>query len=80
MGNASWYDFAVAIQEEALSIGLLNRAIPIAPIPTSAYITLAARPTFSLLDCSKTRELLGDGHTHWCTNLRTMLNEEAYLG
>ncbi|RIV83522.1 dTDP-4-dehydrorhamnose reductase [Aurantiacibacter xanthus] len=76
-GVASWYDFAVAIQEEALALGLLEEAIPITPIPTSAYPTPAARPAFSLLDCSKTRELLGDGHTHWRSNLRTLLKEEA---
>ena len=76
-GVASWYDFAVAIQEESLALGLLDNAIPIAPVPTSAYSTPAARPAFSLLDCSKTRALLDDGHTHWRTNLRTMLQEEA---
>ncbi len=79
-GVASWYDFAVAIQEEALEIGLLPRAIPITPIPTSAYPTPAKRPAFSLLDCSKTRDLLDDGHTHWRVNLRKMLKEEAALG
>ena len=79
-GVASWYDFAVAIKEEAMSLGLLDQAIPITPIPTSAYSTPAARPAFSLLDCSKTRELLGDGHTHWRVNLRKMLEEEAALG
>ena len=30
-GVASWYDFAVAIQEEALALGLLSRAVPIRP-------------------------------------------------
>ena len=76
-GVASWYDFAVAIQEESLTLGLLHNAIPITPVPTRAYSTPAARPAFSLLDCSKTRALLDDGHTHWRTNLRTMLQEEA---
>ncbi len=60
--------------------GLLQRAIPITPIPTTAYPTPATRPAFSLLDCSKTREFLQDGYTHWRTNLRTMLKEEAALG
>ncbi|WP_340588371.1 dTDP-4-dehydrorhamnose reductase [Erythrobacter alti] len=78
-GVASWYDFAVAIQEEALALGLLKKTIPITPIPTNAYPTPAARPAFSLLDCSKTRELLGDGHTHWRVNLRRMLEEEKNL-
>jgi dTDP-4-dehydrorhamnose reductase len=79
-GVASWYDFAVAIQEEALAGGLLDRAIPIAPIATSAYPTPAARPAFSLLDSSATREALGDGYTHWRSNLRCMLIEEKALG
>ncbi len=79
-GVASWYDFAVAIQEEALALGLLHKAIPVRPIQTSAYPTPAKRPAFSLLDCSKTRDLLGDGYTHWRTNLRTMLKEEKALG
>lgn len=79
-GVASWYDFAVAIQEEALALGLLDRSIPVTPIPSSAYPTPAVRPAFSLLDCSATRNLLGDGHTHWRVNLRKMLKEEAALG
>ncbi|HME39016.1 MAG TPA: dTDP-4-dehydrorhamnose reductase, partial [Steroidobacteraceae bacterium] len=35
LGVASWYDFAVAIQDEALERGLLSRAIPVIPIPSS---------------------------------------------
>ena len=79
-GVASWYDFAVAIQEEALAIGLLTRAVPIIPITTADYPTPARRPAFSLLDCSATRAMLGDGHTHWRVNLRRMLLEEQALG
>lgn len=79
-GTASWYDFAVAIQEEALALGLLDAAIPITPITTADYPTPAARPAFSLLDSSKTRALLQDGHTHWRVNLRQMLREEKTLG
>ncbi|AWW73686.1 dTDP-4-dehydrorhamnose reductase [Erythrobacter sp. KY5] len=79
-GTASWYDFAVAIQEEALALGLLDAAIPITPITTADYPTPAARPAFSLLDSSKTRALLQDGHTHWRINLRQMLREEKTLG
>lgn len=78
-GVASWYDFAVAIQEEALALGLLKTPIPVNPIPTSAYPTPAARPAFSLLDCSKTRALLGDRPVHWRSNLRSMLKEEMAL-
>ncbi len=79
-GVASWYDFAVAIQEEARAMGLLTEMIPINPITTADYPTPAKRPAFSLLDSSKTRELLGDGYTHWRLNLWHMLREEKALG
>lgn len=79
-GVASWYDFAVAIQEEAQALGLLNRAVPIHPIATAAYPTPARRPSFSLLDCSATRTLLADEPVHWRANLRAMLKEEMTLG
>ncbi len=79
-GVASWYDFAVAVQEEALAIGLLTREVPVRPIATSEFPTPARRPAFSLLDSSSTRALLRDGHTHWRVNLRRMLEEEKTLG
>lgn len=74
-GVASWYDFAVAIQEEALARGLLTRPVPIVPIPTSAYPTPAARPNFSVLDSQATHTLLGCPAQHWRQNLRKMLVE-----
>jgi dTDP-4-dehydrorhamnose reductase len=75
LGVASWYDFAVAIQDEALSRGLLSRAVPVTPIPTSAYPTRARRPAFSVLDSASTRELIKIPARHWRHNLRTMLDE-----
>ena len=74
-GVASWYDFAVAIQEEALERGLLERAIPVYAIPTSAYPTPATRPSYSVLDKSDTARLLGEEPEHWRVNLRHMLDE-----
>ncbi len=62
---ASWYDFAVAIQDEALTRGLLSRAVPVIPIPSTAYPTRARRPAFSVLDtdprapCSRCRRGIG---------------------
>jgi dTDP-4-dehydrorhamnose reductase len=74
-GVASWYDFAVAIQEEALARGLLGQAVPIVPIATAAYPTPARRPAFSVLDSQATRALLGVPATHWRHHLRNMLDE-----
>jgi dTDP-4-dehydrorhamnose reductase len=76
LGVASWYDFAVAIQEEALARGLLKREAPIVPIATSDYPTRAHRPAFSVLDTSGTRALAPTvAAVHWRRNLRTMLDE-----
>ena len=77
-GVASWYDFAVAIQEEALARGLLDRAVPIVPITTEDYPTAARRPAFSLLDSSATLAELGFPAVHWRENLRRMLGELAF--
>jgi dTDP-4-dehydrorhamnose reductase len=75
LGVASWYDFAVAIQDEALVRGLLHHAVPISPIPSAAYPTRARRPAFSVLDTAATRDLIKVPARHWRHNLRTMLDE-----
>jgi dTDP-4-dehydrorhamnose reductase len=75
LGLASWYDFAVAIQEEAQIKGLLDRAIPIVPIRSAEYPTRAQRPAFSLLDTGSTRAMLDVPAHHWRLNLRSMLDE-----
>lgn len=72
-GVASWYDFAVAIQEEALALGLLHRAIPIKPLRTEEYPTPARRPAYSVLDKRATEELMGSAFAHWRARLREML-------
>ena len=74
-GAASWYDFAVAIQEEALTQGLLEKSIHIKPIPASAYPTPAKRPAFSVLNKTSSYEDLEMPQTHWRENLREMLKE-----
>jgi dTDP-4-dehydrorhamnose reductase len=75
LGLASWYDFAVAIQDEALARGLLSRAVPILPIRSSEYPTRAQRPAFSVLDNAATRSLLNTPARHWRHHLRMMLDE-----
>jgi dTDP-4-dehydrorhamnose reductase len=72
-GVASWYDFAVAIQEEALHAGVLDREIPVLPITTAEYPTRATRPSFSVLDKSVTWAALDRGAHHWRVNLRHVI-------
>ena len=74
-GVASWYDFAVAIQEEALARGLLPRAVPIRPLRTAEYPTDARRPGYSVLERSATLAGLGVPVRHWREQLRSMLRE-----
>lgn len=74
-GVASWYDFAVAIQEEALAIGLLVDAVPVVPIATRDFPTPAVRPPYSVLDKRGTYAALGGPAPHWRVQLRTMLKE-----
>jgi dTDP-4-dehydrorhamnose reductase len=75
LGVASWYDFAVAIQEEARSRNLLPRSISILPIPSAEYPTRALRPAFSVLNTESTRAATGLAGQHWRENLRRMLDE-----
>jgi dTDP-4-dehydrorhamnose reductase len=74
-GVASWYDFAVAIEEEARSAGLLSTPTSISPIGTAQYPTPASRPPFSMLDSSATLAAIGRLPVHWRVNLRAMLQE-----
>lgn len=72
-GAASWYDFAVAIQEEALARGLLAKAVPVIPIRTVDYPTPAHRPAYSVLDKTTTWAITGPAR-HWRDELRTCLD------
>lgn len=72
-GVASWYDFAVAIQEEAIAAGLLDRPTTIVPIDTVDYPTPAQRPKYSVLDKRSTFSALGGPSPHWRDNLRQMI-------
>lgn len=74
-GVASRYDFAIAIQEEALALGLIDRAARIVPIATVDYPRPAQRPAFCVLDKSATWALLGGPAPHWRSNLRACLRE-----
>ena len=74
-GKASWYDFALAIQEEAYGLGLLQKTIPIKPIKTEEYPTPARRPAYSVLDKTSTLEALDCKAPHWRESLIKMLIE-----
>jgi len=74
-GVASWYDFAVAIQELAIEQGLLTKSIPISAIPAASYPTPAKRPAFSVLNKAQAEEISGVKTVHWRAQLKAMLTE-----
>lgn len=72
-GVASWYDFAVAIAEEAAAAGLLPSTAEVEPITTEQYPTPARRPRYSVLERSLTS--LAGRPVHWRARLREVLEE-----
>jgi len=76
-GSISWYDFAVAIQEEGIDAGLLAHSIPIEPITTAEYSTLAARPAYSVLDRSSTEADFACTATPWREQLKLVIQDLA---
>jgi dTDP-4-dehydrorhamnose reductase len=74
-GAASWYDFAVAIAELGVSAGLLENPARINPITTADYPTPAKRPSYSLLDCTGTRQELQFSPLYWREALRQVMGD-----
>jgi dTDP-4-dehydrorhamnose reductase len=73
-GAASWYDFAAAIREASIAIGLLDsNAAKLKPITTADYPTPAPRPAYALLDKSSTYQALELTPIHWQVALREVL-------
>ena len=72
-GVASWYDFAVAIYEEATELELLEKPVNLIPITTKEYPTPATRPPYSVLDKSATYRDFDVQAVHWRCQLRSVL-------
>ena len=73
-GVASWYDFAVAIQDLAFDKGLLRKKIPINAIESSQYPTPAKRPHYSVLEILPSIKKLECESVHWRKQLSLMLD------
>ena len=73
-GSATWYDFAVSIRDIALDSGLIVSRPLVHPISTEDYPTPAVRPRFSVLDKTRTDQVLGGCAPHWRTSLERCLS------
>lgn len=76
-GVASWYDFAVAIEEEARQAGLLEEPVQVRPTASSAFRTVAKRPAWSVLDKSETWTQLESRPQHWRVVLRDVIRRNS---
>ena len=74
-GVVSWYDFAIAIFEEARALGFPLKVQRVIPITTADYPTPAVRPAYSVLSGKKITETLGDYPPYWRDSLRKMLKQ-----
>jgi dTDP-4-dehydrorhamnose reductase len=72
-GVASWYDFAVAVIEEAYAAGLLATMPEVVPVLSTAYDEVAPRPSNCVLDKEATEQCLGIRAPHWRAPLRAMI-------
>ncbi|NER39660.1 MAG: dTDP-4-dehydrorhamnose reductase [Oscillatoria sp. SIO1A7] len=72
-GVASWYDFAIAIFEEAAALRFPLKVQRVVPITTAEYPTPARRPSYSVLSHTKLSAALRTYPPHWRQALRQML-------
>jgi dTDP-4-dehydrorhamnose reductase len=70
----SWYDFANAIFDQAMTNNLKIPSI-VNSIETSAYPTSAKRPAFSVLDCSKMENECGVLSSNWQEGIRQVIRK-----
>jgi len=75
-GIASWHEFAVEIQKQALGKNLLEHAISILPIASSEWKSHAKRPLWSALDKTKIKENFDVHIPAWQDSLSKYLDFE----
>ena len=74
-GVASWYDFALAIFDEARELNFPLKIAQVFPITTAEYPTPAVRPANSVLSKTKFTQTLGIYPPYWRDSLKKMLKE-----
>lgn len=69
----TWAEFAEATFTEVKAIRSDYPSVQVIPISTAEYPTKAARPGYSVLDCSKIEQVFGITPKSWLVMLRKML-------
>ncbi len=68
-GIASWYDFAVEI------FNIAGMKVELTPITSAEYPLPAQRPSFSVLDKEKIKQIFGLNIPHWKTSLEICMKK-----
>jgi len=73
-GETTWYEFAQAIIKRAQDISPFKSG-RLDPIATDGYPTLAKRPLYSVLDCSKIDQVFGIQSPSWHESMQQCVKE-----
>lgn len=71
-GSTTWFEFAKRI----LELAELPKSPKLAPITTEQYAAPAARPLYSVMDCSKARDAFGVQIPNWDETLEELLTTQ----
>ncbi len=74
-GTASWYDFAVVIQDIALEKRLVGKPTPITAVTSEEYKLPARRPAYSVLDTQSLSGMIEAKPRPWRDWVAEMINE-----
>ena len=72
-GIITWYELACAIRDMSEEIGLIKNPAYVKRIKTKDLKLKAIRPKYSVLDCTKTEELLDTKLINWRESLLEIL-------
>jgi len=78
-GQITWYEFALAIQKKAAEKGLITNSCTVHPCTSAEYKSKAVRPQYSVMDLSKTKEILGIVIPSWEESLNEFLSHKELL-
>lgn len=78
-GQITWYEFALAIQKKAVEKGLITNSCTVHPCTSAEFKSKAVRPQYSVMDLSKTKEILGIVIPSWEESLNEFLSHKDLL-
>jgi len=79
-GATTWYDFACAIYDLAVSREMVRGGLKIVPVSTDEYKTKAPRPANSVMSKDKARKTFGIEVRTWQDVLADYLDELRHMG